>query len=168
MGGRKTLTYFETVVNRVSRFLNWVACSAVLAMMSITSLDVILRFFFNRPIYGSVDIVIFLQAIAVAFALAYTFMVRGHVTVDVIVSRLPERARAIVDSITCSLTIGVFLLLAWRNTIYATDLWRTGTLSYTLWVPFFPIVYAITFACVLVCLVLLLDLFKSLGRVTKK
>ena len=48
------------------------------------------------------------------------------------------------------------------------DLKASGEVSQTLELPFYPFVYGISFAAAAVCLVLLVDLFKSLGEVFRK
>jgi hypothetical protein len=52
--------------------------------------------------------------------------------------------------------------------LYACDLRASGEVSLTLELPFYPFVYGIGFASASVCLVLLVDLSKSLPEVFRK
>jgi len=45
--------------------------------------------------------------------------------------------------------------------VFAIDMKRSGELSMTALVPFYPYVYGIAFGCVLLCLVILADFIKS-------
>lgn len=161
------MTHFEKVIHRLSRWLNWVAAGAIVVMMLLVCLNIITRLF-GQPILGTFEVAGFLGAIVVAFALAYTSVVRGHVAVGIVVSRLPQRTQAIIDSITSFLGIGVFSLMTWQGVKYGTRLWDVGEVSPTLEFPFFPIAYAIAACCAVVGLVLLLDLFKSLAQAVRK
>lgn len=161
------MTYFEKVIHCLSRWLNWVAAGAIVVMMLLVCLNIVTRLFW-RPILGTFEVVGFLGAIVVAFALAYTSVVRGHVAVGIVVSRLPQRTQAIIDSITSFLGIGLFSLMTWQGAKYATRLWDVGEVSPTLEFSYFPIAYAIAACCAIAGLVLLLDFCKSLVQVVRK
>lgn len=120
-----------------------------------------------QPILGIYEVVEFLGAVVVAFALAYCAVQKGHVAIGVVVERFTQRTQAIINAITGSVSIGIFALVAWVCFTYATSKWHTGEVSLTLRVPFYPFIYAISLACVLMCLVLLVDLLKSTQAVKK-
>lgn len=135
-----------------------------MAMMLLTCADVILRFF-RRPIPGTYELVCFLGAMAVAFAMAHTSAEKGHVSVSLILRLLPRKIQNIVESITNVFGLTLFVLIAWRSFLYANTLRDSGEVSLTLQLPFYPFVYGIGVSAVVVCLVLLKDLFGSLTRV---
>lgn len=143
------------------------AVVALVAMMLLTSSDVILRYL-GYPIPGSYEVVGFLAAIVIAFPIAYTQILRGHIAIEFLVSHFPKRAQTVIDSITCVLSIGVFSLLAWQCSVLATKLWSLGRVSETLEMPFFPFVYGVAFGCAIMCVVLLIDLSNSLAQLVRK
>jgi hypothetical protein len=51
--------------------------------------------------------------------------------------------------------------------LYADDMRRAGELSMTSLTPFYPYIYAIAFGCGLLCLVILVELIKSIAEVAK-
>jgi len=69
---------FERISRGLAKKLYWVAGTAIVAMMLLTCADVVLRYL-RRPIPGTYELVCFLGAAAVAFAIAYTFVEKGHV-----------------------------------------------------------------------------------------
>ena len=69
-------------------------------MVLTTVVDVFLRYLFNSPILGSYELTEFMMAILVFGSVAYTMVVKGHVTVDLVITRLPARAQAILECIT--------------------------------------------------------------------
>ena len=156
------MNIFERIATNLARKLYWVAGTAIVAMMLLTCADVILRYF-RRPIPGTYELVCFLGAVAVAFAMAHTSVERGHV-----VRLFPKRIQDLIESITGSFGFALFALIAWQSVIYANDLRAYGEVSLTLQLPFYPFVYGIGFSAAAVCLVLLADLFKSLMKVFGK
>ena len=161
------MNIFERIATNLARKLYWVAGTAIVAMMLLTCADVILRYF-RRPIPGTYELVCFLGAVAVAFAMAHTSVERGHVAVSIVVRLFPKRIQDLIESITGSFGFALFALIAWQSVIYANDLRAYGEVSLTLQLPFYPFVYGIGFSAAAVCLVLLADLFKSLMKVFGK
>lgn len=161
--------------------LYWVAGAAIVSMMLLTCADIILRFAVTlyhqyhwqflsnlRPIAGTYELVSFLGAVAVAFAMAHTSVEQGHVAVSLIVRLLPRRVQAVIETITTVFGFTFFVLLSWQSLLYAGELHKRGEVSLTLQLPFYPFVYGIGFASAAVCLVLLVDLSKCLPEVFRK
>jgi TRAP-type C4-dicarboxylate transport system permease small subunit len=132
-------------------------------MMFLTCADVVLRYF-RKPIPGTYELVCFLGAVAVAFAMAHTSVEKGHVAVSFVLQRFPSRIQGMIETITGSFGSFLFAVIAWQSVIYANDLRMSGEISLTLELPFYPFVYGIGFSAAVVCLILLSDLFKSLMK----
>jgi TRAP-type C4-dicarboxylate transport system permease small subunit len=124
--------------------------------------------YFRKPIPGTYELVCFLGTAAVAFSMAHTSVERGHVAVTFVVSLFPRRIQGLIESITTLFGLFFFSLIAWQCVIYANELHRSGEVSLTLELPFYPFVYGISFSAVVVCLILLSDLFKSLLKLFGK
>jgi len=154
---------FEKFVTKLSRVLDGIAGWCLVAMMSLTVADVILRIF-RRPILGTYEIVGLMGAVVIAFAMPHTTLQRGHVAVDVLVIHLSPLARAIVTLIIRILSIILFMLIAWECFRYGNDLLECGEVSMTLRLPCYPILYGISFAAVVVCLVILSRILNSMAR----
>ncbi len=152
----------------VSSWLNWVAGAGVVAMLGLTVADVIGVKFFKQPVPGSIELVGFLDVVVIAFAIAYTLIVHGHIEVNFFVLRLPKRLRASVNALVSLLGIALFLVLAWRSYDFARVLQTTGEVSMTQRIPFYPFVYAIAFCCLPVCLALLVDFLKAVVKAVGK
>ena len=97
-------------------------------MMFLTCADIILRLF-RRPILGTYEIVGFLGAIVAGFALAQTTIERGHVAVQVVVTRFSPQIQKIIYLITHVLSIFLFALLAWECVQYGNDFRASGEVS---------------------------------------
>ena len=146
-------------VLRVSRGGNAVAGVTLVLIMAITVADVFLRSL-GKPIVGIYELVAFLGAVVIGFAFPYTSWTRGHIYVDALVVKLPPRGRAAVHVTTRLMGLCIFVLIAWNLFRMGSDLVRSGEVSPTLQVPFYPIVYGIGVACGIQALVLFCDLVK--------
>lgn len=161
------MTRLERSIFSITQKINWVAAVAVIIMMVLTCADVILRFF-RHPIPGTYETVGLLGAIVVSFSLAHTSVMRGHISVEFIVQRLPKTAQIVVDGINSLLGAALFGLITWQSMLYALNLMHTGEVSLTLQVPIYPFVYGIAVGSGMLCVVLFIDFFKSLKRTIRK
>lgn len=157
------MSRFEQFVTGLSRLLDQIAGWSLVAMMSLTVADVILRSF-RRPILGTYEIVGLMGAIVIAFAMPHTTVQRGHVAVEIVVSSLSPRFQKIVSLVTRGLSSMLFALIAWECFRYGNDLKAAGEVSMTLRLPFYPILYGIAFAAAVVCLVILSRILQSMVR----
>ncbi len=136
-----------------------IAGVALTGMMTLTVTDVTLRSF-GWPIVGSYEIVALMGALVVGFSLPFTSWVRGHIYVDFLVQKLPTGPRNAIHFATRILGILLFFLIAWNLFKMGLDLQKSGEVSPTLQIPFYPIVYGVGLCCLLQSLVLLADIVK--------
>lgn len=134
-----------------------IAGVAIVAMMLITCLDVLLRMF-RRPIPGTYEVVCYLAALAVSFAMAHTLVNNGHVAVNLVVRLLPKRFRLSIAFVTTSMSAILFSLLSWQSALFALDLRRLHEVSLTLEIPFYPFILGVAFSSAAVVLVLITNL----------
>jgi len=134
----------------------------MVALMFLIVADVCLRYLFNRPIASSNELVMFLMAVVVFSALSYTETVDGHVIIDLVVSRLPRRAKTALRAITSIISLALFALIAQQNIVRAKALQAEGLTSSILHVPVYPFYLFAAFGCALLCVVLLIHVLVSL------
>lgn len=171
----------EKISNRLAKKLHWIAGAAIVSMILLTCADIILRLgttvyrdyhwpFLSpfKPIPGTYELVCFMGAVAVSFAMAHTSVKKGHVSVSFLVRLLPQRTQALIEIITHSLGFIFFALLSWQSVMFGNDLITRGDVSLTLQLPYYPFVYGIGLAAAAVCLVLLVELSKHLIEVFDK
>jgi tripartite ATP-independent transporter DctM subunit len=151
-----------------SRVINGIGVSILTVMMVLTAADVVLRYLFNSPITGAMELTEYMMAIVVSFGLAYTAVQKGHVSVDLVISRLSARAQALVKCITFFLCLGFFSIIAWRTVFYGDVLRSGGYTSSALYIPASPFAYMVAFGSAMLCLVFLVNLVENLAKVTEK
>ena len=146
-------------VFRLSKWSNVFGGFVLTVMMLITVTDVILRSF-GKPIVGTYELVGFSGALVLGFSIPFTSWVRGHIYVDILVQRLPRAGKMGFHAATRGLAIGLFFMTGWNLIKMGADLLKSGEVSPTLQVPFYPVVYAIGICCFIQCLVLVADILK--------
>ena len=160
------MAYLERAIHRLARELDRIAQWALVAMMALIVINIILRFTW-RPILGVYEFVSFLGAVVISFALAYCAVQRGHIAVNLLVDQLPPRTQAIIDIAVNSIIITFFSLATWQVVLYATDILLSGEVSPTTMTPFYPFVYGVAIGFLVLCLVLLVDLSKSILKAVR-
>lgn len=147
----------------LQRVLAVIAGVALAALMGFTAFDVVMRSL-GRPVAGSVEIVGWLAAVAMALALGDVQVNRGHVAVTLVSERLKGRQAALLEAINSVVALLLFGLASFVILRYGTTLQQTGSLSETLKVVVYPWVYVVAIGFAGLTLALLVDLLRSLQR----
>jgi len=171
---------FERFVSRLSGWFEWIGIAGLLLMMLITGIDVVgaklypflgsvvgVKLFPWR-LLGAIDIVMLSQIVAIAFAVACALIIGRHVRVEFVVTRLPQRAQAVINSIISILGLGLFIVIIWRLTVLGYTFQTSGVTTATVYIPLYPFAYGIALASIPVCLVFFVELMKSLAKVVKR
>ncbi|MCK9363396.1 MAG: TRAP transporter small permease [Syntrophales bacterium] len=145
-----------------SSSLEWIGVAGFLLMFLANFVDVVGAKLFKWPLPGVIEIISFSQVLAIASALAVTLVIGMHIRVEFIVDRFPKRTRGVITAIGSFLSLLLFVLLLWRSYLYGRTLQIGGEIGSSIPVPFYPFAYFIAFSCIPVCLVLLMEIIKSL------
>ena len=85
------------ILQTAGLWVNMAGLVALAFMMVLTVADVLMRYCFRSPLPGASELTELMLVIIVFFALADTHTVRGHVAVDLVVTRLAPRASSMRD-----------------------------------------------------------------------
>jgi len=134
---------------------------AVLAFMIVLTLcDVILRNL-GHPITGSMEIIQYGGSIVFGFSIPYATWMGAQVIVDLITQKLSPKNQKRVKAITRSVGIIIFLFIAYNFFIYALDVKRTGELTASFKIPYYPFCFAISLSFLFQSLTVFCDLIKT-------
>jgi TRAP-type C4-dicarboxylate transport system permease small subunit len=152
-----------TVLEKITRYLNRLLILLggvfLTAMVVLTCANIAARIVWI-PIKGTFELMGFFGAVITAFALGYTQVARGHIAVDVLVDRFSSKTKKITGMINCALCGAFFVIAAWQITVKATTLWKTGEVTETLRIVYYPFTYAVAIGCGVLAIVLVVDLIK--------
>ena len=153
------------VLEKISNFLNqallWLAGLFLLAMITITGANIVLRLF-GLPIRGTFELMGYFGAVVTAFALGYTQIKRGHIAVDIVVLRFSKSIQKFLQAVNHLVCMAFFVMVAWQVAKYATTLWQTGEVTETLQIIYYPFTYAVALGCLILAFTFLVDFFKSI------
>src|SRR5512139_1494073 len=135
-GGWKMVVYW------LGRAMEVVAGVFLVFMMTLTTCDVILRVF-GRPIIGTYEMVAFSGGIVIGFSVPITSWVRGQIFVDFFYQKFSRKVQDVFNYVTRCMSIVLFIFTAVNLMRMATDMYRSGEVSLTLQLPFYPIAYGI-------------------------
>ena len=162
------LEKFQRFSRLISGLMEWVGIVAYLLIMVITCVDVVGAKLFRIPVFGSIDMVMLAQLLAISFAASITLIVGRHVQVEFFALLLPKRLQVIIDCIVHLLGFALFLLIVWRLFVFGYSFQEGGEETATAYIPLFPFVYCAAVACIPVCLVFLHHFIESIIKVVKE
>lgn len=155
------------MIGRVAGVAALLAGFATLAIVLLISLDVTMRYFFDRPQLFVDEVASFLEVLVVFGGAAYTFRAGGHVRVDLVTGMVPPAARAWLRVITLALGLGFLALVIWVTTQSALTAYRYGRVSavmlYPLWAPMLIIPAGLALMALAMLTSLLRQVRKTLG-----
>ena len=128
----------------LDRVLGAAAALLLFSLMSLTTVDVVGRYLFNRPLRGAFEITELLLLTLIFAGLPLASRAGEHVTLDFIDMVLGPKGRSLVPRLV-DLLCGLILLgLAWRVWIKAEKIAAYADTTDVLRVPVAPFVYFMT------------------------
>jgi TRAP-type C4-dicarboxylate transport system permease small subunit len=147
---------------RLSHWMHVIAACALTFIMLLTVSDVVLRLF-GHPIVGTFEVVGLAGAIVIGFGIPITSWNRGHIFVDFMINWFPPKIRNGFNVVTRLVSMALFITIGWNLCVLAGDLLKSGEVSLTRQLPFYPVAYGLALCCFIQCLVLICDLGKIAG-----
>ncbi len=131
-------------------FLNGLSVAAVLvllAMMLLTSADVIARYLFNRPISGAFELTEIFLATLVFLAMPLTTATDGHIRADLLPIRTGSALSVALGFLAMIIVAGIFSAMAWEVWEHAQKLYKRGTVTNSLSIPLFFVARLVSVSC---------------------
>lgn len=148
----------------LTRFLFAIAMAALAAMAVLTVIDIALRYALSRPIPGGYELVGFLAAGGLGFALPHLQATNGHVMVDLLVQLASPPVKWALKFIALVLTLIFFFLLTWRLIVNTQTIFASRQVSDVIGIPIWLIYIVVTVGpavTTLVCADQLLQLLRG-------
>jgi TRAP-type C4-dicarboxylate transport system permease small subunit len=145
----------------LNSLLNFIGGIFLVAMVLLTCGNIFFRIVWV-PVPGTYELMGLFGAIVTAFALGQTQARRGHVAVDVLINTFSAKTRKTLKVAGDLISMAFFVIVAWQLIEKGSTLWKTGELTETLKIIYYPFIYAVAFGCAVLTLVCLGDLIKML------
>ncbi len=158
------MDWLRKVAGHLSELVLNLSKAAMLVIVFIVVADVTLRYVFDSPILGSLDLTTLMLVVIIFSGVGYTAHMKRHVTVDVVVSKLGPRTCAIIESITGIMVAVLLGLIIWSSLLQANVLRVQTAVTEELRIPLFPFELFLVFGFLLLLLVVLGDLTDCVKR----
>ena len=104
-------------------------------MVFLTTLDVIGRFFFNKPIKGAFELTELGLALVIFFGLGLTHLHNEHIAIDFLTEKFSQKGQAIINIIIDSFITVFMILVAWQMWEYSQRISASNTTTGDLKLP---------------------------------
>jgi TRAP-type C4-dicarboxylate transport system permease small subunit len=152
------------ILDRINRYINLVLMGIaglfLVAMVALTCANVFLRLVWI-PVAGTFELMGYFGAVLTAFALGFTQIKKGYIAVDIVVTGFSKRTRNILNAINAVICSTFFVLVTWQISKYAANLHRTGEVTETLQIIYYPFTYAVSVGCGALALVYFIEFLKT-------
>jgi TRAP-type C4-dicarboxylate transport system permease small subunit len=160
----KLIGYLESCSQLQGKALNLIGvCVIPLIAIDVTA-DVVGRYFFNHPIPGALDTSELLLVVVVCFALAFTASVGGHMSVDVVTSRLGARMQSLANVLIGLIGLPVLWLLTYFALWEGIHNYSSGLETAVLHIPIYPFKFVVAIGFFALSLELTCQWLRSIER----
>ncbi len=140
-----------------------VAGVALIGMMLLIGADIVGRIF-GWPVPGTYEIVSIAGGLILGLALPATSRAKGHVSTDILTSRLSEKSNFVLRIATRLICIAIFLLAGYGMIKMGIRLKVSGEVTAVLALPFYYVAYAVGGAFWIQILILCSEIFQNPER----
>jgi len=155
------MEFMHNILKNIISKADKIAGLCFFSVMALVILNIIMRKVFILPIMGTYELVGLLTATGIALALANCTQSNGHVAMGLIVDRLSPARQLLFDIIVYSISLLLWLVIAWQMFIYGWTTYSRGLVSSTALIPIFPFIFIIAVSVLFLCFVLAFKLAYS-------
>ena len=152
----------KTLIQRLTTYSLNTGMGWVLVMMLLTTFDVAGRYFFSKPVLGSIELSKFMLAVFGILGMAYTHSTGSNVRVTMLTQILPGRFAAFVKTLTDFLSLQIFAVLSWYSMVMGIDELHMHTTTDTLGIPVFPLYFLLASGSLFLSLEIIINLIESI------
>lgn len=136
----------------------------LLTMLHVT-VDVLMRYLFNMPLTGTIEITSFYYMLAIVFLpLAAVELKNGHIAVEIVAQHLSERLQRVLIAFVCIVSAVFYAMLAWRTWLEAVEKMHVGeTYASSMGLPIWPPRFLMPLGTGLITIVLLWKAYRLLS-----
>lgn len=148
----------------VEGWLSAAAAGVTFLLMLVVAIQIVARYLAQAipGVYESAE----LMMVAIVFlGLAYTQSLKGHIYMELLVTRLSRRRKALVEGFTLLLSLGIFVIITYKSGQKSYEAWRIGDVTMGLIAfPVWPSKVLVPIGSGLLCLRFLAQLLGYLWR----
>ena len=162
----KLIKYYINFIDYVSLKTGRATMYLVFVMMFILILSFVTRNIINIPLIWIIEMAQFVMTGYYLLGGGYSMLTDDHVRMDLIYSKLKDKTKALLDSLTSVFLIFYLVVLFYGSISSLTYTIETNQRLFTAWAPYvWPIKSVMTFGILLMLLQSIAMFFKDLAKV---
>jgi len=156
----------ESFIDKLFKLISMVAILATVVIMVITVADVIMRATVNKSMSGVMELTQFLMVFVCYFAMPWVTWQFGHIKVDLLTTKLPEKAQGVIlviDKFLCIVFTLLMIYEVWKQGGQAKVMHSVGAVTR---IPVYPFYYVTSIMMVFVVVAMVINIISliALGR----
>jgi len=162
----KLIKYYINIIDYISLKTGRATMYLVFVMMFILILSFVTRNIINIPLIWIIEMAQFVMTGYYLLGGGYSMLTDDHVRMDLIYSKLKDKTKALLDSLTSVFLVFYLVVLFYGSISSLTYTIETNQRLFTAWAPYvWPIKSIMTFGILLMLLQSIAIFFKDLAKV---
>ena len=162
----KLIKYYINLIDYISLKTGRATMYLVFVMMFILILSFVTRNIINIPLIWIIEMAQFVMTGYYLLGGGYSMLTDDHVRMDLIYSKLKDKTKALLDSLTSVFLVFYLIVLFYGSISSLTYTIETNQRLFTAWAPYvWPIKSIMTFGILLMLLQSIAIFFKDLAKV---
>ena len=162
----KLIKYYINLIDYISLKTGRATMYLVFVMMFILILSFVTRNIINIPLIWIIEMAQFVMTGYYLLGGGYSMLTDDHVRMDLIYSKLKDKTKALLDSLTSVFLVFYLVVLFYGSISSLTYTIETNQRLFTAWAPYvWPIKSVMTFGILLMLLQSIAIFFKDLAKV---
>ena len=162
----KPTALLDRIIDRILDVTAVLGGCMIVFQMLIVCLEVILRYFFNRPTTWVTEISSYILVWVPFLCVAWVEKRNQHIRMDLLYGTLNSRRRAVFDIVHGGVTVLVCIVIFWYGFKIIAEYYQEGTKTQSfLMLPQWPITVIIPLSLLLLCVELLRGIRKKLNQI---
>ena len=160
------MSYLDMIIRRAAILIKIIGAGGLVLVMLLIVSNIIYRFS-GHTIVGTYELVTLIIVIPAACGLGYAALEKTHVTIRVLVSRFPQRAQLILESLTATLSLIILASISWATLVLLSERGleeKTLVLDF----PYLPVKFIWVLGLLFYCLIILLELLKAISKMRER
>lgn len=166
-GRSSPLDYTHRGLGFVETWLAYAGMVFLIGLMGMVVMEVFLRYVFNNPIQGYIDIMEMMMVALVFLTLAYCQREGGHIRMEMFMTRVLVGGRRYhaVEFFHLALSLAAFGMIAYFSTNEVFHAYEIGDVTMTVHLPTWPARVTVALGSIVLCLRFILQMFTSARHV---
>ena len=155
------------LLDQIADKMKLIGAALLVIMMLLTCVDVVGRLF-RHPVFGSIELMSLMGAVAVAMSLPFTHIAKGHIGVEIVITKLPRTLRTLIELVTGLLSLVLFGIVTWKMFEYSLKMMESGEVSMNLGLPEYLIIAVVGIGFVFFSLAIVKNIADNIGELVGK